>query len=134
MLRIIFKCPYLKPGAKKAAAHRRRYVNYIATRDGAEPFTPERQLENYVGYIAQRPGAERMGKHGLFNGTGEALSLSKIAEELADHPGCVWTPILSLRREDAARLGYDNARQWQTFLTYNKNHPERGGFYNDSFL
>lgn len=117
MPRIIFKCPYLKPGATKAAAHRRRYVNYIATRDGAEPFTPERQLENYVGYIAQRPGAERMGSHGLFNGTGEALSLSKIAEEVAAHPGCVWMPILSLRREDAARLGYDNAGQWQALLT-----------------
>lgn len=117
MPRIIFKCPYLKPGTKKGTAHRRHYINYIAARDGAEPFTPEKLRENYVGYIAQRPGAERVGAHGLFNGTGDALPLSKIAEEEAAHPGCVWTPILSLRREDADRLGYDNARQWQTFLT-----------------
>lgn len=117
MPRIIFKCPYLKPGTKKGTAHRRHYINYIAARDGAEPFTPEKLRENYVGYIAQRPGAERVGAHGLFNGTGDALPLSKIAEEVAAHPGCVWMPILSLRREDAARLGYDNAGQWQALLT-----------------
>jgi hypothetical protein len=73
--------------------------------------------ENYVGYIAQRPRAERIGTHGLFNGTGCTLPLSKIAEEIAHHPGNVWLPILSLRREDAARLGYDNAKQWQALLT-----------------
>ena len=73
--------------------------------------------ENYVSYIAQRPRAERIGAHGLFNGAGNALELSRIAEEVANHPGNVWLPILSLRREDAARLGYDNARQWQAFLS-----------------
>jgi len=73
--------------------------------------------ENYVSYIAQRPRAERIGSHGLFNGSGDALSLSKAAEEVANHPGNVWLPIISLRREDAARLGYDSARQWQSFLT-----------------
>ena len=73
--------------------------------------------ENYVSYIAQRPRAERLGAHGLFNGTGDALELSRIAEEVANHPGNVWLPIISLRREDAARLGYDNARQWQALLS-----------------
>lgn len=73
--------------------------------------------ENYVSYIAQRPRAERLDAHGLFNGTGDALELSKIAEEVANHPGNMWLPIISLRREDAARLGYDNARQWQSLLS-----------------
>jgi len=73
--------------------------------------------ENYVSYIAQRPRAERLGAHGLFNSTGDALELSRIAEEVANHPGNVWLPITSLRREDAARLGYDNARQWQALLS-----------------
>jgi len=72
--------------------------------------------ESYVSYIAQRPRAERIGSHGLFNSSGDALSLSKVAEEVANHPGNVWFPIISLRREDAARLGFDSARQWQSFL------------------
>lgn len=72
--------------------------------------------ENYVDYIAKRPRAERLGSHGLFSGTDDALELSKIAKEVANHPGSVWLPIISLRREDAARLGYDSAKQWRELL------------------
>ena len=174
MPRIIFKCPYIKPGTERAAAHLNNYVRYVATRDGTDLLKPDKagqpatkkqramverllrdfpvcrgmfeyedyqssptratasefitraiednydqiaKRENYVSYIAQRPRAERLGAHGLFNGTGDALELSKIAEEVANHPGNVWLPIISLRREDAARLGYDNARQWQALLS-----------------
>ena len=73
--------------------------------------------ENYVSYIAQRPRAEHVGAHGLFSGIDDPLVLSKIAEEVASHPGNVWLPIISLRREDAARLGYDNAERWKTLLS-----------------
>ena len=174
MPRIIFKCPYLKPGTERAAAHLGNYVRYVATRDGVEKLTPDKaalpatkkqqamveqllrdfplsrgmfeyedyqssptraaasefitralednydqiaKRENYVSYIAKRPRAERIGTHGLFNGTGDALELSRIAEEVANHPGNVWLPIISLRREDAARLGYDSAKHWQALLT-----------------
>ncbi len=72
--------------------------------------------ENYVGYIAQRPRAERLGQHGLFTGTEDAITLSQVADEVAHHPGNVWLPIISLRREDAARLGYDNALRWRELL------------------
>ena len=72
--------------------------------------------ENYVSYIAQRPRAERVGSHGLFSNTDNPLALYRIAEEVANHPGNVWLPIISLRREDAARLGYDNAERWRTLL------------------
>lgn len=72
--------------------------------------------ENYVSYIAQRPHAERVGSHGLFTGSDDPLVLSRVAEEVANYPGNVWLPIISLRREDAARLGYDNAGRWRTFL------------------
>ena len=72
--------------------------------------------ENYVSYIAQRPRAERIGSHGLFTSSDDPLVLSKIAEEVANHPGNVWLPIISLRREDAARLGYDSAERWRTLL------------------
>ena len=73
--------------------------------------------ENYVDYIAKRPRAERFGAHGLFTGTDDPLVLSQVAEAVASHPGNVWLPIISLRREDAARLGYDSAARWKDLLT-----------------
>ena len=62
--------------------------------------------DNYVSYIASRPRAQRAGAHALFTGSDAPLVLSQIAAEVAHHPGNVWLPIISLRREDAARLGY----------------------------
>ena len=74
--------------------------------------------KNYVDYIANRPRVERMGKHGLFNGGNDSLVLSRIAEEVANHEGNIWTPIISLRREDAVRLGFDNAESWHNMISY----------------
>lgn len=173
MPRIIFKCPYLKGGAK-SASHLNNYVRYMATREGAQhlapdlarcPVTePQKQLverllrdfplsrglfeyedyveaptqgnasefitralednadqiskrENYVDYIASRPRAQRRGSHALFTDTDDPLVLSQIADAVAHHPGNIWLPIISLRREDAARLGYDDAAQWRELLT-----------------
>lgn len=173
MPRIIFKCPYLKGGAK-SASHLNNYVRYMATREGAQHLSPdfarcpvtepqkrlvERLLrdfplsrglfeyedyvaaptqgnasefitralednadqiskrENYVDYIANRPRAQRRGSHALFTDTDDPLVLSQIADAVAHHPGNIWLPIISLRREDAARLGYDDAAQWRDLLT-----------------
>ncbi len=74
--------------------------------------------KNYVDYIANRPRVEKMGKHGLFTGGDDSLVLSRIADEVANHKGNIWTPIISLRREDATRLGYDNAESWHNMLSY----------------
>lgn len=73
--------------------------------------------ENYVSYIASRPRAQHTGAHALFTGSDDPLVLSRIADDVAHHPGNVWLPIISLRREDAARLGYDDAERWRTFLS-----------------
>jgi len=73
--------------------------------------------EKYLEYIAKRPRAQRFGAHGLFTGDKDSLVLSQTAKEVAEHPGNVWLPIISLRREDAARLGYDNAENWRSFLS-----------------
>ena len=72
--------------------------------------------ENYVSYIAKRPRAERHGAHGLFTDADVPINLSQVAAEVANHDGNVWTHIISLRREDAARLGYDNAYTWRNLL------------------
>lgn len=70
-------------------------------------------------YIATRPRVERQGEHGLFS-DGDSVSLPAAIEELNGHDGRVWTFIYSLRREDAARLGYDNAARWRQLILSQK--------------
>ena len=75
------------------------------------------KMDNYLNYIATRPRAQRIGSHGLFTSTEDGLVLAQIAEAVAHHPGNVWLPIISLRREDAAKLGYDKADEWKALLS-----------------
>lgn len=72
--------------------------------------------ENYVGYIAMRPRVEKQGTHGLFTQSDQAIDLPAVSKEVAEHEGAVWTTIMSLRREDAEKLGYDNAKAWRDLL------------------
>lgn len=71
---------------------------------------------NFVGYMAMRPGAERRGEHGLFNDKDDPIDLNAVADEIASHPGNVWTHVISLRREDAVRLGYTNSDMWRELV------------------
>ena len=89
-------------------------MNYIATRDGVELLNEDAD-SIYMRYIATRPRVEKHGEHGLF-GAEDAVDLEKTLGELKAHEGNVWTIIYSLRREDAARLGYDNAASWRALL------------------
>ena len=73
-------------------------------------------IKTYADYIATRPRAERFGSHGLFTDAGVQVQLSQVSQELKDYPGHVYTAILSLRREDAARLGFDHGSRWRDFL------------------
>ena len=108
MSKLIQKAGFLSP--KRAG----RYMNYIATRDGVE-LLDENADSIYMRYIATRPRAEKHGEHGLF-GAEDAVDLEKATQELQAHEGNVWTIIYSLRREDAAQLGYDNAASWRALL------------------
>ena len=72
--------------------------------------------ENYIGYIAMRPRVEKSGAHGLFSYSDEPINLSKVAKEVGNHDGVVWTTVISLKREDAEKLGYDNLPAWKTLL------------------
>ena len=113
MSKLIQKAGFLNP--KRAG----RYMNYIATRDGVE-LLDENADSIYMRYIATRPRAEKHGEHGLF-GAEDAVDLEKTLGELKAHEGNVWTIIYSLRREDAARLGYDNAESWRLALLAHQN-------------
>ena len=103
------------------------YHDYIQrpTRENASEFITQAlennldiiaKKKNYMDYLANRPGVEIIGTHGLFSNEGEPVVLSRVAEEVANHPGVIWTNVISLRREDAERLGYDSAAQWQALL------------------
>lgn len=103
------------------------YYDYLQrpTRENATEFITQAlennldiiaKKKNYIDYLANRPRVEKIGIHGLFSNEGESIVLSRVAEEVANHPGVIWTNVISLRREDAERLGYDSAAQWQALL------------------
>lgn len=70
----------------------------------------------YADYIATRPRAERFGSHGLFTDDCVQVQLSKVTEELDSHKGNIWTAIISIRREDAQRLGFNTGARWRDML------------------
>jgi hypothetical protein len=72
--------------------------------------------KTYADYIATRPRAERFGSHGLFTDDGVQVNLAEVSQELNNYGGNVWTAIISLRREDAERLGFDNGSRWRDML------------------
>ena len=104
MARLIVKSPYIKGGSAGG------YAKYIATRDGVELLP-----SGYMEYMAERPHS-----HGLF-GDEDNVDLNSAMKELNEYPGNIWTHIISLKREDAERLGYDHAAQWKNLLRVNAN-------------
>ena len=136
MARLVVKIKYMKPSAGRKMG---RYAKYIGTREGVakiddshkkrvppddvlseeEPtgmFPEELSPKTYADYIATRPRAERIGKHGLFTDAGVEVNLEEVSRELNAFEGTMWTVIISLRREDAARLGFDTGARWRTML------------------
>ena len=103
------------------------YADYIEKQNqgSASDFIP-RVMEDYAyeisgrkayaDYIATRPRAERFGSHGLFTDDGVQVQLSKVTEELDRHRGNIWTAIISIRREDAERLGFNTGARWRDML------------------
>ena len=72
--------------------------------------------KTYADYIATRPRAERFGSHGLFTDDGIRVKLEDVSKELNEYEGNVWTVIISLRREDAERLGFNSGERWRDML------------------
>ena len=85
-----------------------------------ENWSDVQKSDGYMKYIATRPRAERLGSHGIF-GDKDGVELDKAMAELESYTGNVWTHIISLKREDAERLGYDNARAWRNLLRAHRN-------------
>lgn len=111
MPRLIVKSPYIKGGGKSGGGGGAGgYAKYIGTRDGVEQLP-----SGYMEYMAERPRS-----HGLF-GDEDNIDLDAVTKELNDYPGNIWTHIISLKREDAERLGYDHAAQWRNLLRTHRN-------------
>ena len=111
------------PQAKELA----EYEDYRSspTKDTASEFidqaneqfvTSMDERENFLDYVSHRPGVRSDGDHGLWNKDGKVQNLSQAVEEVANHPGIVWTPVVSLRREDAERLGYTDVDNWRALV------------------
>ena len=137
MARLVTKFKYLKPNRKVSTGG---YAKYIATRKGVvkiddtkkfapatvlqknliekilKDFPDSKDMFEYADYIATRPRAERFGSHGLFTDDGVQVQLSKVTEELDKHKGNIWTAIISIRREDAQRLGFNTGARWRDML------------------
>ena len=93
--------------------------------------------ENYLDYVANRPGVKALGEHGLWDAHGKVPSLENAVAEVAQHTGNVWTPVISLSRENAERLGYTDLKNWQELINASitdiakgyKIHPDRLRWY-----
>ena len=108
------------------------YNDYYAmpTRENANEFldaVTERyadrasELKGLVNYISNRPGVEKLGSHGLFTQFDLPIDLNTVAERIANHDGVIWTEVVSLRREDAERLHFNNADAWENLVRRNMN-------------
>lgn len=76
-------------------------------------------VKKLVSYYGERPGVEKLGRHGLFSQADDKIDIDKVTDEVANHEGILWTHVISLRREDAERLGYNNAQAWKELVRRN---------------
>ena len=104
MARLIVKSPYISGSGVGG------YLKYIGTREGVELLPA-----GYMEYMLERPRS-----HGLF-GDEDCVDMNAVAQELNKYPGNIWTHIISLKREDAERLGYDHAAQWRNLIRTHRN-------------
>ena len=92
-----------------------KFTNYIAKREGADKTINTKRSEVFAQYAAERPGVVKLGEHGLF-GQEDYVDLKKASKEIYNHKGIVWTEVVSLRQEDAERLGYDTPEAWRNLV------------------
>ena len=84
------------------------------------------ERENFLDYVSHRPGVKSDGDHGLWDANGKVRNLSKAVEEVAHHQGVVWTPVVTLRRADAERLGYTDVENWRAVVNASINEIAEG--------
>ena len=110
MPKLIVISRYIKPNAHKRFGN---FIKYIAAREGVEKPVQNRELDReiFMNYLDSRPNS-----HGLFNEKDEPIILENAAKEVANHAGAIWTHIVSLKREDAERMGYNTLGAWKNLV------------------
>ncbi len=103
---------YIKKPSRKNASE---LINVVMERIDIEEF----DREKYINYIAKRPRVEKIDAHGLFSNDGVVENLSERSKEIAKHKGIVWSHVLSLRREDAEKLGYNSYNTFKKLIDNN---------------
>lgn len=110
MAKIIVTSAFRKGGSGGKRKTAGGLLKYMGTRE---------DVEKLVTYMAERPGVEKTGAHGLFSQMDDPIDLETAAEDASNHKGIIWTHVVSLRREDAERLGYNNATAWKKLVRRN---------------
>ncbi len=110
MPKLIVTSRYIKSGSHGKLGN---YVKYIATREGVAIPQQHAELDReiFMNYLDSRPKS-----HGLFTGKDEPIVLDRAAKEVANHAGTVWTHIVSLRRDDAERMGFNTLEAWRELV------------------
>lgn len=112
---------YLKTQSKAAASQLISRLseltlleNGVYTDDGLSP--------QMVSYVGTRPSVDikKGQQHGLFSSY-ENVDLKTAMDEISNHKGNVWTHVISLRREDADRLGYNSQEPWKQLVRNKAN-------------
>ena len=133
MPRLVFTPRYLKN--KKPSAIK-NYVKYIATRPNAENYNVnvlnnkatesqkdwiEKELNKYpeLKSMYQYEYEDYIKNPTIGNASElieKIIDINEVAKETANHKGNIWTFVISLKREDAERLGYNNASAWRELV------------------
>jgi len=98
--------------ASPTMQHANAFIRQVQE-DFAEPMS---RMENYLDYVSHRPGVQMDSEHGLWCAGGKVRNLSQAVREVAEYTGSVWTPVVAIRREDAERLGYNDAESWRQLV------------------
>ena len=111
MSKVVVRTQYFASGKSVGE----KFTNYIAKREGVDKTINTKRSEVFVQYAAERPGVVKLGERGLF-GQEDYVDLKKASKEIYNHKGIVWTEVVSLRQEDAERLGYDTPEAWRNLV------------------
>lgn len=94
----------------------RENATELITRALEENADEDINCKTYADYIATRPRVEKYGSHGLFSDAGMVINLKEVSAKMNMHQGNIWTAIISLRREDAEKLGFNKGERWRDML------------------
>lgn len=122
--KVICKMSFKHPNFKDSTSKNISHIGYIATRSGVDKTISEQDLEKelhkeivggsdnktYVNYIDKRTNS-----HGLFGQEG-IVDPKKIQNEIRKVDSFVWRSIVSLREEDAEKIGFLSKGKWQDML------------------